>query len=127
MEIKLYLRKINQEMIDSGRRKGPISRETGKCDIYGSWTKQCCILDFKEPSPGEEVELPRRGWFMRKEEVGGLIWDPRTSAVYQLDEEAFQTLLELDHGLNELQIARRMQLPVRKVKGFVGELRKLAQ
>lgn len=125
MEIKLYLKKINQEMIDTGRKLSP--DKIAKCDFYVSWEKSCCILDFFIQNPDELVSFPlRQGLIMRKEDVGGLIWDARTGAVYQVDEEAYHTIIELDHGLNELEVARRMQVPLSRVKSLRSQLGKLA-
>lgn len=117
MKIELYLEKINQEMI----QVGPGSR--ADCTTYVSWTKSCCILDFKLATQKSGFTDP--GYLMRKEEFGGLLWSPRTGAVYQLDEEAYHTLLELEHGLNEELVARRMRVPTGQVHTFVGELTQL--
>lgn len=118
MNIELFLNKINQEMI----RTGPASPDiVAGCDFYVSWTKECCILDFKMPS--KNVGDPAyREHLLRKEDVGGMLWSPKSGAVYKLDEEAYHTLLELDHGLNHELVARKMKTSVREVDAFVSKL-----
>ncbi len=114
MKVDLYLKKINQEMIKTGTVR------VAGCDFYASWTKSCCILDFKKPSRMDP------GYLIRKEDVGGLIWSPKTGAVYKLDEEAYHTLLELDHGLNDATVASRVgvkEAQVKKLRETIGKLR----
>jgi hypothetical protein len=74
MKIELYLKHINQEMIDIGRVP-----KSG-LDWTVSWPKECCILDFALPRPGDMVkDPPSRGFMLRKEELGGMFWQ-RSSA-----------------------------------------------
>jgi hypothetical protein len=74
---------------------------------------------------GEEVINPQKGYFMRMEKDGGMIWDARMGAVYKLDEEAYHIILEAEHGFSYIEIARRMSLPLEKVKEFMDKVRRL--
>ena len=123
-KIELFLEKINQEMI---RTTLPQSR--AKCDIYGSWTKSCCILDFALQEPGEEVVLPirDRGLLLRAEPGGGMMWDPRTGAVYKLSEAAYHALLDFDAGLSEREVARRNRVPLQAVKNLSRRLERITK
>jgi hypothetical protein len=139
VKMDLYLEHINQEMIDASKMSK--AGEVGKAAALGTekvakslgdkgrmvdWTIRCCILNFKMPDrAGEEVINPQKGYFMRMEKEGGMIWDARTGAVYKLDEEAYHTLLEAEHGSSDIEIARRMNLPLDKVKEFMEKVRRL--
>ena len=111
-------------MIDTGRKL--TAEELAGCDFYVSWTKSCCVLDFSIQHPDELISFPiREGLIMRKEDVGGLIWDPKTGSVYQVDEEAYHALLDLDHGLSEVEVARRIQIPLKSIKSLTNKLKRL--
>jgi hypothetical protein len=90
------------------------------CDLFVSWTKSCCILDFGKPRRREQLEQP--GFLMRKEGVGGLVWSPRTGAVYQADEEAYHAILDLEAGLRDDVVARRNGVGVAKVRALQRKL-----
>jgi len=119
-KIELYLNKINQEKIHNhGSAAG--------CDIYGSWTKSCCILDFSLARPGDLVSNPMRGMFVRKEgESGGLIWNPRSGAVYKLNEDAYHVVLDIENGLSEIEIAKRNDMSLQAVQNFVKQIKGIA-
>jgi hypothetical protein len=107
MKVELYLKNINQEMIDAGRISS--AKLTGAERAWTvSWPKSCCVLDFSMPSMGEEVINPVRGFIMRAEKEGGMMWEPKTGAVYKLDEEAYHTLLDLDQGFSKHEVAKRV-------------------
>ncbi len=108
MKVKLYLKNINQEMIDAGRT---VSAKGKGAKIHSwavNWPKSCCVLDFSMPKPGEDVINPVRGFVMRAEKEGGMMWDPRTGSVYKLDEEAYHALLDLDQGFSKREVAKRI-------------------
>jgi hypothetical protein len=118
-KIDLYLRKINQEKI----------RYTGSavgCDYYASWTKSCCILDFKKLRPGELVSRPLDGLLLRSEPGGGMLWNPRSGAVYRLNEAAYHAVLDVEHGLSELEVARRNSLTPKATGSLFRKLRQIA-
>jgi hypothetical protein len=124
MEIKLYLKKINQEMI---KAKKDTDIAVSGCDVYVSWTKSCCILDFSYQNPKDLVITPSNlGLMMRKEEVGGLVWNAKTGSVYQVDEEAYLTILGLEDGFSEREIAKKMRLPLKTVQTFTDRLLNLS-
>ena len=123
MKVELYLKSINQEMIDLGR---PVKSQ-GSCDVYGSWKVQCCILDFGKHDPKNLGDPAQRGYLLRKEKEGGMFWDPRTGSVYKVDDEAYHTMIELDHGLSEREVARRMNVPVTSVTSLVSQLNKIVK
>ena len=122
MKLELYLKNINQEMIDAGRgvKAGP------GLDWVVSWPKECYILDFGmlDKDPGDRAE---RGFLLRQEKEGGMFWDPSTGSVYKMDEEAYHTMIELDRGLTEKEAARRMKIPIARVKSLVKKLNEISK
>lgn len=122
MKVELYLKNINQEMIDAGR----ISPGEKQVGWTVSWPKECCILDFSLGDFEEIVQPAFRGYMLRKEEEGGMFWDPRSGAVYKVDEEAYHALLELDSGFSVREVARRMKVPVKEISSLVREVSRIA-
>lgn len=118
MKLKLYMKKINQEMIKMG------GAAVAACGLYVSWTKSCCILDFGKLRRREE-EVQQPGFLMRKEGVGGLLWSPRTGAVYQADEEAYHAILDLEAGLRDDVVASRLGVSTAKVRSLGQQLARL--
>jgi hypothetical protein len=122
MKVELYLKSINQEMIDAGRRA------TGRGDLSWmvSWPKSCCVLDFSLTRPDELVSTPvTDGLIMRSEPGGGMFWDPKSGSVYKVDEEAYHAMLELDNGFNERSVARRMGISAKKVVALTEQLKRI--
>lgn len=120
MKIELYLKKINQENIKSGNEVNPT-----KCEIYGSWTVSCCILQVQS-SP------KKCDYLIRKEEFGGLLWDSKTGSVYKLDEEAYRTLTELEKikkftytDASIIRVAQRANVSIESAKNLLSTLQKL--
>lgn len=122
MKVELFLDKINQEMIRT------VGSAAG-CDLYASWTKSCCILDFSLSRPEDQVVLPAnlKGLLLRKEPEGAMMWDPRTGAVYKLSESAYHALIDLDSGLSELETARRHNVSLKELKGLTRSLEKISR
>jgi hypothetical protein len=75
--------------------------------------------------PYEKVERRKRGLFMRSEQDGGMLWDPRTGAVYKLDEEAYHALLDLENGFSEREVAKRMGINIRLVQSLSRNVSKI--
>jgi len=117
LKITLFLEKINQEMI----RTTPSAR----C-LYVSWKKSCCILDFSLVKPGDLVTNPARGLVLRKEDDGGMMWNPRSGAVYKLNEDAYHAILDLESGSSEYEIARRNDLELGAVRAMLTKLKRIA-
>jgi hypothetical protein len=134
MEAKLYLERINQEMInkkdtaeiireiDKGlaKKKGPASDWGGNV-----WDKSCCIINIGKRDPRIR-ELEEIGHFimMRRERFGGLVWVRKTNAVYQVDEQAFMVLNDLDNGVTLKQAAKSANVTERSIKSLVAKLQK---
>ncbi|TAN60640.1 hypothetical protein EPN18_08150 [bacterium] len=118
MKVELFLKKINQEMINVGK-----ARLAG-CDFYVSWTKECCVLNFFRRDRDIAVRPADKGLMIRKEAEGGMMWDARTGAVYKLDEEAYHALLEMEHGLRDETVANRVGVPVKEVTKLMKTLKK---
>ena len=118
-KVELFMRKINQEHI---RNVG----QAAGCDFYASWKKSCCILDFSLVKPGDLVSNPIRGMFIRKEPGGGMIWNPRSGAVYKVNEDAYHVILDVENGLSETEIAKRNGMTLRAAQYFMKQLRKIA-
>jgi hypothetical protein len=116
MQVEKFLDRIDQEMIDIGPelRMG--------CDFYASWTKSCCILDFRRLDSKPEAD---QDVLLRKEEGGGLLWNTRTGAVYKLDNEAYDTLLELENGVRPAVVAKRVGVSQEKITELTKSLQKL--
>jgi hypothetical protein len=119
MKIELYLKQINQEMIDAGR----VARPGAEWTV--SWPKECCVLDFSLAPHEDLVQPARPGFMLRKEDEGGMFWDPRTGAVYKVDEEAYHALLDLDRGFSELDVARRLKVPAKEVNALTRQLARI--
>lgn len=117
MKVELYLRNINQEMIDAGRKA------RGRADRAWvvSWPKSCCVLDVSLAPPDDSL----RGLILRSEPGGGMFWDPPSGSVYKVDEEAYHAMLELDRGFSEPEVARRMNVSLRKMKALTNKLRRI--
>lgn len=118
-EIELFMRKINQENIRSTGR-------ASDCDFYVSWEKSCCILDFSLVKPGDLVSNPVRGLLIRKEPDGGMIWNPRSGAVYKVNEDAYHVIIDVENGLSETEVAKRNKMTLRATQNFMQQLRKIA-
>lgn len=122
MKVELYLKSINQEMIDAGRK----ARGRGDASWVVSWPKSCCVLDFSITRPDELVSTPvTNGLIMRSEPDGGMFWDPKTGSVYKVDEEAYHAMLELDQGFSERIVARRIGASAKKVVALVEQLKRI--
>jgi len=126
MEIKLYLKNINQEMIDAGRTvsKKALAASDDKSWVV-SWPKSCCVLDFSLIDPHSRLINPVQGFVMRSEKDGGMMWDPRTGSVYKLDEEAYHALLDLDQGYSEREVAKRMGVTLKSVSSLGKKISKV--
>jgi len=118
--VSLYLRDINQEQI---RFRG----SAAGCDIYGSWTKSCCILDFKKLRPGEKVINPLKGMLLRAEGTGGMMWNPNTGSVHKLNDSAYHAVLDIEAGRSVTDVAARNSLTHDAVKDLVTKLKKIAE
>ena len=101
MKAKLYLSSLHQDLIDQVRtekqfaRLGDEQAWTLCCDGF------CCILDFsKYQNPADLVSRKQdsMSWYIRKEDFGGLLWNPRTNRVFELDQEAYDVLMTLQEG-----------------------------
>ena len=123
MKIKLFLKNINQEMIDAGRKVSAKKLKKAGIDSWVvSWPKSCCVLDFSIVNPRDRIINPLRGFVLRAEKDGGMMWDPRAGSVYKLDEEAYHTLLELDRGYSMREVANRMNIPLKSVKSLTNKI-----
>jgi len=119
MEVKLFLRNINQDHIGKAL---PDSGWDGNV-----WKVSCCVVapvgfvDFgvSDPNPAS------RGLLLRKETEGGIFWEPNSGAVYSVDEEAYHAILELDHGVSEREVARRLGVSRESVQALVNKLRRV--
>lgn len=118
MKVELYLQNINQEMIDAPRREPGVGWVV-------SWPKSCCIIDVRvigsEPSEGTR----RNSFVLRHEKEGGMFWDPVTTSVYKVDDEAYLTMLALEHGMREDEVARNLKVPLDSVNSLVKRLKEL--
>jgi hypothetical protein len=54
-----------------------------------------------------------------------MFWDPKSGAVYKVDEEAYHAMCELDSGFSELEVARRMKISLRKIRSLTNQLRRI--
>lgn len=115
MKVALYLEKINQEMIGNPVNKSKSIAEG--CCIYVEWSKSCCVLDFSLKNPNDDATvLPE--FILRSEEDGGMLWNPRSGAVYKLDKEGYNVLNHLENGLSEESIAKLESVDIESIKQF---------
>jgi hypothetical protein len=120
MEVKLFLRNINQEHIGT---KG-LSAEGWDGNV---WQVDCCVIapaGISDPQ-GERVYPARKGLVLRKETDGGIFWDPNSGAVYRVDEEAYHAILELDRGVSEPEVARRLGVDLKSVRKLVRRMQRI--
>lgn len=99
MKAKLYLPRLHQDLIDEVRNVDQFKNLGGEawtlcCDGF------CCILNFKYQNP---IDLVSRrdewmSWYIRKEDFGALLWNPKTNRVFELDDEAYKVLMTLQEG-----------------------------
>lgn len=85
------------------------------------WSVPCCVVGLAGPG---DVTLPpeRWGFILRKEQYGGIFWDPGSNAVYEVDVDAYNAMIELNRGVTEEETARRLGLSVDSVKELVQRL-----
>ncbi|GLI54507.1 hypothetical protein PM10SUCC1_00220 [Propionigenium maris DSM 9537] len=132
MLVKLYLERINQEMINKHKAneiiemidKAIIEKKDYDPDWGGNlWEKECCILNFDKKNPNI-CDLQKIGEFitMRREKFGALVWVRKTNKVYQIDDQAFMVLNNLDHGVSINQAAKSADVPVEDIKSLIVEL-----
>jgi len=119
MKVELFLKNINQEMIDAGKKKKGVKGD----GWVVSWPKECCILDFGLVKPVDLVSTP--GFMLRSEKEGGMFWDPQSGSVYKVDEEGYHAMLELDKGFSEAEVARRMKVSTKKIAALTRKLRSI--
>ncbi|MFZ6026172.1 MAG: hypothetical protein ACOYYS_00535 [Chloroflexota bacterium] len=109
MEAKLYLAKMHQDMIDGVKnleefkRIGDAAAWTLCCDGF------CCILDFSKVINRSDLVTRKQdwtSWYIRKEEFGALLWNPDTNRVFELDDEAYKTLMTLQEGTGLEKVTR---------------------
>lgn len=133
MKMELYLKHINQEMIQKGTSRkvvNDIGKDFGKSSakkkdwsVWGSWTVSCCVLDFSMPLHEKELLIqPFR--LMRKEKDGGLIWNKKNHKVYKVDEEAYHVILDLDSGVNLKRIAEKHNVKISEIAKLSKKLLK---
>ena len=140
MKIELFLRKINQDRITTvkpqirpvgevaklppGRIVKPQIRPVGEVKLptewIVSWPKSCCIIDFSRVPHKKDP-----GYLLRAEVDGAMLWDPSTSAVYKLDEEAYHTLIEIDHLKDADKVAKKIGVKTGEVKRFLQRIKEL--
>lgn len=115
MDVRMFLEHITQERFARGLGD----------DWNGNvWSVPCCVINIGARRPQDEVVLParERGFVLRREEEGGIFWDPMTNAVYRVDDEAYNAMLELDRGLSEAEVARRLGVEYGAVRDLVRSL-----
>jgi hypothetical protein len=132
MQAKLYLERINQEMINkysTAEIIAQIDRELSdrakEASDWGGnvWDKSCCIINLSKQTPGTD-ELQKIGQYitMRRERFGGLVWVRKTNAVHQVDEQAFMVLTDLDNGVSLEKAAHSANVSVDNIKSLISQL-----
>ena len=118
MKVKLFLEHLTQEQFATDLS----SNWNGNV-----WSVSCCVVNFGGRPRKAEVKLPGpdRGFALRREGEGGIFWDPITNGVYTVDEEAYNAILELDRGLSESEVARRIGVKTKDVMKLVRKLNKI--
>ncbi len=127
MKIKLYLRNINQDKIDDRRTiKGGLKVEVPphlKIKLPKDWKVIVPIWKVRFGVTPYKKEGPK--YLLRDEREGGMLFDQKTSAVYKLDEEAYHTLIEMEHFKDSGKIAERLNIDKEKVEQLKKKLREL--
>lgn len=138
MKMNLFLQHINQEMIDvksnkkviqdlkrdipTGKIPGGAAKRKDDWGVWGSWTNSCCVLDFSLSLNLEERINPVPLVVIRKERDGGLIWNKRNQKVYEVDEEAYHAIIEMDAGVCIRKIAAKHNIDKKEVVKFAKQL-----
>ncbi len=120
MEVKLFLRNINQDHI------GGKALSDGGWD-GNVWKVDCCVIApiGLQGTGVEKIYPTRKGLVLRKETEGGIFWDPNSGAVYSVDEEAYHAILELDRGVSEREVARRLGVDLKSVRKLVHTMQRI--
>jgi len=119
MEIKLFLSNINQDHIGSN------VLSDGGWD-GNVWRVECCVVAPVGFHSIDEIIYPeRKGLVLRKETEGGIFWDPNSGAVYSVDEEAYHAILELDRGVSEREVARRLGVDLKSISKLVHTMQRI--
>lgn len=138
MEAKLYLERINQEMINKRNVSAVVKAIDAELAIQRAdapnwggnvWDKSCCIINIHKNDPDIRT-LPEmaqlrglKGYIMmRREKFGALVWVRKTNAVFQLDEEAFMALNDLDNGVPIQKVAKMARASVRSIRSLLRVL-----
>ena len=125
MKAKLYLSSLHQDLIDKVRtekqfaRLGDEQAWTLCCDGF------CCILDFsKYQNPADLVSRKQEpmSWYIRREDFGGLLWNPSTNRVFELDQEAFDVLMTLQEGTGMGRVAKKHGIQDAEVHKLMAQI-----
>ncbi|MFX0211761.1 MAG: hypothetical protein ACFFDT_37640 [Candidatus Hodarchaeota archaeon] len=111
MKIELFLRNINQDKIDDRRI------------LMKDW--RVVIPIWKVSFLETPFEKKGQKYLLREEKEGAMLFDPKTSAVYKLDEEAYHILIEMGHYEDSGKIAERLNIDKEKVEQLKKELGEL--
>ncbi len=119
MEMKLFLRNINQDHIGRALPDGGWDGNV--------WKVSCCVVSpagFTDFGLGDPDPMSK-GLVFRKEAEGGIFWEPKSGAVYSVDEQAYHAILELDRGVSEREVARRLGVSRESVQALVDKVRRV--
>lgn len=138
MEAKLYLWDLNQDRIRTERMVSKEEIEKMFTPDDFSWVlccdAFCCILDFSfRVDKLDEIklkDLKERAnfrWHIREEKFGGLLWNPQTGHVFQLDKEAYQVLRALEEGMKVEEVERKFTVSGSKIHSLLADISKKIQ
>lgn len=124
MKASVYLSSLHQDLIDNIRTEEEFSKIgnaawTLCCDGF------CCILDFsKFTDPRDLVANDPKpmSWYIRREEFGGLLWNPDTNRVFELDKEACDLLLTLQEGTGLERAAKKYGVTAAQVHSLMAQI-----
>jgi hypothetical protein len=125
MKANLYLSSLHQDLIDQVRTEQEFKRVGGGvawtlcCDGF------CCVLDFsKFQDPTDLVSAKRDPlrWYIRKEDFGGLLWNPDTNRVFELDDQAYNVLMTLQEGTGLKRALKTHRIQVNELHALLAQV-----
>ncbi|MFQ5981536.1 MAG: hypothetical protein ACE5OZ_25615 [Candidatus Heimdallarchaeota archaeon] len=105
MRFEMYVRHIFQEHAeDYPAMEIPVADWTGRWTKSPTYGKYCPCKGAVAMIPHDEELITLQRIFLRSEEFGGLLYDPTTTIIYKLDQEAFTLVQKLQSFMKEKKV-----------------------
>mgnify|MGYP005840663789 CR=1 FL=1 len=119
MEIKLFMRSLDQEFTDS------ISNwDNGWPYDVWPYDSHCDRWSYQSSNINPKSENNNyTNLRLRAEEFGGLLYDTKTKAIFYLDQEGFNTINFMIKGKTNHQIVEQLNISFDELKQFESKLK----